>query len=789
MDEIYLNKLEFNKIRDIIFNKCFSSEGKNIAKNLLPFSDKDKVFTELSETTEAVTLIIKNSDISISIYNDSMENNDIAIYIKTLESNGYLSAKALLSVGSILKVAQELKEYFFRDYINAEDFPHLNTYFSELYSNPNIIKKIFSSILDEETIADNASANLNNIRKKRQKLEQDIKDKLNSFIHSSSFSKYIQESIVTIRNDRFVIPIKSEYRSQIKGFVHDVSSSGSTIFIEPISIFEMNNTVNDLKLEENIEIEKILRNLSSLLYPFTEELRKDIKLIGKLDFIFAKARYSIELNATCPIISDKKCINLINARHPLIDKNCVIPISLELGNSYDILVITGPNTGGKTVTIKTVGLLCVMALCGLHIPADEGSSVFVFDQIFTDIGDDQSIIESLSTFSSHISNIIKILKFSTKNSLVLLDELGSGTDPLEGANLAISILEKFEKIGVLAISTTHYQELKKYALVKENFMNASVEFDIENLKPTYNLLIGIPGKSNAFAISKKLGLDTSIIDRASSLIDDDEIHIEDLLKEINDSKSQIEKEKVQYAKLLKEAEELCNLLQSENENLKHQEEAILNKAKDDARQILLDAKDTANEIINKLSTSSNSEANKLRNSLNSSIKNLSITKKINNNLATKNALSKEEIKPNTKVFINSLSQEGIIISNVSKSDEVRVQIGNIKMNVKISDLERSKEKPTQQSVVSTSISSKSKSVSSEINVIGLTVEEAIFVIDKYLDDCILAKLETARIIHGKGTGALKNGIWKFLKTRKGIKSFRIGTFGEGEMGATIVILK
>ena len=740
---------------------------------------------------EAVNLVYRNST---PIF---YEISDITIELKKLESNSALSAKSLLNITNIFKLSEELKDYFNKDFLYLSEYPILSRLFSQLYSNKSVTDKIYSSILDENTIDDKASKTLQSIRRQKRKLEQDIRNKLNDMLHSSTYAKYIQESLVTIRNDRFVIPVKAEGRSQIKGFVHDISNAGSTIFIEPISVFEMNNELNSLKKEEELEIEKILQELTALFYPYVEELKLDVNLIGQLDFIFAKAKFSRAIQATTPIINTKKEIHLKNARHPFIDKNKVVPISLDLGNDFSILLITGPNTGGKTVTLKTVGLLTCMACSGLNIPCDENSSIYVFDNIFADIGDDQSIVDSLSTFSSHMLNIVEITKHATENSLILVDELGSGTDPLEGANLAISILDYFKKSDNLVVATTHYQELKQYALVTDGFKNASVEFDISTLSPTYKLLVGIPGKSNAFEISKKLGLDESIIAQAKSMMTSNQIDIENLLKNIYDTQSLIEKQKKEISQELEHVSVLRKALEKDNIDLKHQEQELINNAKIKARDILLEAKEDANDIIkemNKLASSDLKSADSLRNKLNKKIKDINI---INNNSSLISDKSKtldiKEITPNLEVFVRTLGKNGIVVSHVSKSNEVQVQVGMIKMNVNIKDLEKAhsdsnSNKPKVQTSGYTSIS-KSKTAKSEINVIGLNVEEAIFVVDKFLDDCSLAKLQTVRIVHGKGTGKLRDGIHKFLKSHSHVKSYRIGTFGEGEMGVTVVELK
>ena len=786
MNTNYLKKLEYNKILEILSTYCNTYIGKNKALSLLPSSNKEVVKSLLFETQEAVNLIYRSNTPSIS------EIENIEVYLKSLESSGTLSPKALLNLANILKISENLKSYFYKDYINVNEYPILSKLFDNLYSNASLMNKIFECILDENTLADTASSNLNKIRKNQKRIEQDIKNKLISIIHSGTYSKYIQENIVTIRNDRYVIPVKEEYKSQIKGFIHDMSSTGSTVFIEPISVFEFNNELNNLKIEENLEIDKILQELSKMFYPYIDNLKTDVITIGQLDFIFAKAKYSKFLKACTPKINEKKEICLNNAKHPLLNQEMAVPISVCLGNSTSCLLITGPNTGGKTVTLKTVGLLTCMACSGLNIPADDTSSIFVFDNIFADIGDDQSIANSLSTFSSHMLNIVDIINNSNSNSLILVDELGSGTDPIEGANLAISILEHFSNMGALIIATTHYQELKKYALVTPGFKNASVEFDLNTLSPTYRLLVGIPGKSNAFEISKKLGLDSSIINRAKSLMSDEDFNFEELLKNIYDDKSKVEKEKLEISKKLEEISKLKNSLEKDNSSLKKQEKNIIVNAKQEARNILLEAKEEANDIIKQINnTNSGAKLNNLRNTLNEKIKNINIPKQetINTNL-----LPVEKLVPNTLVFVTTLKQNGTIVSHISKSNEVQVQIGNIKMSIPIKYLtlpEKEKNNTKTNSFNNKNYTniSKSKTISSEINIIGLTVDEAVPIVDKFLDDSYLARLETVRIVHGKGTGKLKNGIHQFLKTNSHVKNYRMGTFGEGEMGVTVVSLK
>ena len=778
-----LDKLEYSEIIKLVSNYCKTYIGKETVLKLSPCFDSDEVSHLLEETTEAMDINIKKSNIPVC------EIPNIDIWIKQLESSNILSAKALLDVASILKVSRELKTFFFSDAsFDTTNFPIMFDYFNSLYVNKNIESTIFEKILDENTIADNASPKLSSIRKNKKKAEQAIRDKLDSIIHSSSYSKYLMEPIVTIRNDRFVIPLKQEYRNMIKGFIHDISSSGSTVYIEPLAIFEINNEINNLKIEENIEIEKILQNLSILLYKYTNELKNNVILIGKLDVLSAKVLYSKSIDGIKPTLNTQKYINLIAARHPLIDKNNVVPINISLGKNFNSLIITGPNTGGKTVSLKTTGLLLLMAYTGLYIPCNENSSIYVFKNIFADIGDEQSISESLSTFSSHMTNIINITNNANENSLILLDELGSGTDPIEGANLAISILNYFYNMGCLVISTTHYQELKNYALITDGFENASSEFDIENLRPTYKLLIGIPGKSNAFAISQKLGLKQEILDNAYSLLKNDNIHIEDILKNIYDNKIQIEYEKQETDKNLMQIQNLRKELEKENKDVKQKEQELIENAKLEAREIILTAKDEVNEIIKKLNNINGDlkTANNLRNTLNDKLKQFDVKKIENGNL------EKKDIQLGMLVEVIPFNATGTVISLPNKSNEVQIQIGNTKMNISLSNLNKTNKTLTNENFSTTKVNrnngSKSKYISPEINVIGQNVDEAIYIIDKYLDDCAISNISPIRIVHGKGTGKLREGIHAFLKKHPHVKSFRLGTFGEGEMGVTVVEL-
>lgn len=782
MNSKTIEKLEFNKICDILQGYAITYIGKDYANNLKPMSSKSEIEKAQNQTTEASTILYRKGSCPIS------EIEDITPHIKKLNSNLFLSAKQLLDLANILKISSNLKEYFFSNEIDMTEFVNLTGLFNNLYTNPSIEKSIYTAILDENTISDDASKELHNIRKSIKSKEQEIRNKLNSFINS----KYVQEAVITMRSGRFVVPVKNEYRSEIKGFIHDISSSGSTVFIEPLSVFDLNNDLNNLKNDENIEIEKILQKLSSLFFNIISNIENDVNLIGIIDFIFAKAKYSNSLNASMPIITEEKQIDLKQAWHPLINQTVAVKNDIPIGKDYSSLIITGPNTGGKTVTLKTAGLLVLMAMSGLHITAKEGSQIYVFDNVFADIGDEQSISDSLSTFSSHMTNIANILNEATKDSFILLDELGSGTDPVEGSSLAISILENLKYLNALTLSTTHYPELKHFALVTEGFENASVEFNLDTLSPTYKLLLGVPGTSNAFAISRKLGISEEIISRAKEFINSDKINIEELLTSIYEDKRTIEFEKGKILENSRKIEELKNSLNYDFSKLKNEQKEIINNAKQEARDILISAKDDANNIIKELEkTHDNKKSNKLRQNLNEKINNLSI---VNNKKSNQKKLSINDLKEGMSVFVNKINQEGTIIS-ISKDEKIGVRLPLGKMFFELQDLEilENKEKPQNNKNTKKDYSSKKdfkpRNISTEINVIGQNVDEACFAIDKYLDNCALSHLETVRIVHGKGTGALRNGIHKYLKTHPHVKSFRIGTFGEGEMGVTIVEIK
>lgn len=741
----YLEKLEYNIIVDKLVENARTFKGKELARNLTPYTDRDIVKEKLDETNEALRLINSYGSLPIS------EIDDLSATLKRIESSMGLSAKALLEVADVLRTAKDLNTYYYNAIKEMEiEFPRLEEYFHELYVNDDIESKINSGIISEDEISDTASTKLRDIRRSKKQIELEIRNKLSDIIHSNTYGKYIQDRVVTVRNGRFVVPVMNEYRSQIKGFIHDMSQSGATVYIEPMAVFDMNNKLNELEIDEEREIEHILENLSSLLFPIYGNLRQDIELISKLDFINSKAKLSLELDCSEPQIGDY--INLIGARHPIIDKTKVVPINIYIGefeeqtikSDFKTLVITGPNTGGKTVTLKTVGLLTLMAQSGLNISCKEGSTIKVFDNVFADIGDEQSIEESLSTFSSHMKNIAHILDNFTDESLILVDELGSGTDPVEGASLAISLLEEFHNAGAFTLATTHYHEIKEYCISHDGFMNCSLEFDLKTLKPTYHLLMGIPGKSNAFEISEKLGISDYIINRAKDLIDKPSVDVETLLKEIYDDRIEIEKEKDEIQKNLNQVTLLRKSLEQENnEKLLHEQEKI-DKARKEAKEILLDAKDEADSIIKKL-----------------------------------NKMSAPDIKK-AEAVRNELNEK-IDKSGANKLDFSSLQKLNDKYDTTF-------DKSSKKGTVKIN-NNKAMTTSGEINIIGETVADGVHAVDKYLDNCKMAGLKKVRIVHGKGTGKLRKGIHDYLKTSKYVKEFHLGGYGEGDYGVTIVSLK
>ncbi|MBR1802651.1 MAG: endonuclease MutS2 [Clostridia bacterium] len=788
--EALLAKLEYEQIIERVANYCKTYLGKKRCLAMQPQFQFEEVQALLTETEQAISLLFRKGTPSF------FEIDEVEPYLKALASEQAISMKGLLTIAKLLNMCDELRTYFYGDEsFDISSFSAIEKYFAKLYTNPSIEKNIFDKIIDENTVADNASSKLASLRKNRKSLEQQVKDKLNSYLHSSTYAKYIMEPIVTIRNNRYVIPVKEEYRDKINGFIHDTSSSGSTLYIEPTAVFEWNNQIHQIQAEEEIEIEKILQILSASLFGYVEELANNLRLIAILDLIFAKAKYGIDQDDVVPTLNQENFISLSRAKHPLISKEQVVPIDIALGKDYTSLLITGPNTGGKTVALKTIGLLLLMAYSGIPIPCHETSSICVFSQVFADIGDEQSIQESLSTFSAHMKNIVEITNQADSNTLVLLDELGSGTDPLEGASLAMSVLNFLQSQGSLVCCTTHYHELKEFALVTEGFENASFEFDLENLKPTYRLLIGVPGRSNAFAISKRLGLNPQILENASSFLKEDTVHIEELLKSIYEDKLVIEKQKEETVKNLHQAESLRKSLEKNQNDVEQKRKELLEKAKMEARDLLLSAKEEVNEIIKELEqTQDTKQANHLRNHLNEKM--ASVNRIPANAVASSHektpSLKREDVKKDLAVYVIPLQANGIVLSDsINKAEEVQIQVGSMKMNMKLQNLRKlnNAEKISSHGVVTTKQESKSQTVSSEINVIGQNVEEAVALIDKYLDNCYLAHFSPVRIVHGKGTGKLRQGIHAYLKTNSHVKSYRLGTFGEGEMGVTIVELK
>lgn len=778
MQSIYLEKIEFNKIKNILSEFATNESAKKMCLNLTPSTEPKTVERTLTETTEAVSLIYRKGNLPLE------QLGEITTHILNLKKHNFLSIKSILELATLLKTSKSVKNYYFDKELNQTNI--LTNYFNNLYTNPSIEEKIFASIIDENTLDDRASNTLYKIRQQIKNTQREIKNKLQSILNS----KYLQESIITIRQNRFVVPVKAEYQSEIKGLIHDTSSTGSTVFIEPMSVFNLNNQLSELKNEENIEIEKILQILSSLFFDITEELENNFNLLTILDFIFAKAKYSKSMNCNCPKINDNKIIHLKNAKHPLLDINTAVPITLEIGKNFSTLLITGPNTGGKTVTLKTVGLLTAMAQSGLHIPASEESSIYIFDNIYADIGDEQSILESLSTFSSHMTHIINILNEATSDSLVLVDELGSGTDPIEGASLALSILEYLKEHNITVLATTHYHELKEYALLTPKVENASCEFNIETLSPTYRLLIGVPGKSNAFAISQKLGLKPEILENAKKLINSDTAKTEDLLKEIYDSKALIEAEKEKTLLYSTEIERLKKQLENETKDLNTHKKEYMQKAKQEAREILLDAKQEANSIIKEMESETNNSKNlnKLRNKLTSKLHEINqTTEKTKEQIPE---LNESDIQPGTVVYIPKFNKNGTILSYPNQSKKFNIQIDNIKTTLTISDVTTAKKEENKKEILTKKNTNFTpKKVRTELNVIGMNIEEATFLVDKFLDEASLSKLEFVRIVHGKGTGILGKGIQKYLKSHPHVKGYRYGSYGEGEMGVTVVEIK
>lgn len=791
MNEKTLRVLEFNKIKELLVDKCESQLGKEIAKNISPIIDIKEIDLLQRETEEALSLLIKRGNPPL------YGIHSIAYEIKRVEIGGVLNPASLIKVSDSLRVSRGLKNYIKETKDNISNHSIIGELIEDLRVYKNIENEINNAIVNENEISDNASSTLRNLRRQISSKNDAIRDKLNSIINSQSNKKYLQDSIVTMREGRYVIPVKQENRSSVPGLIHDMSSSGATVFVEPMAIVELNNQLRELEIKEQDEIERILLEISKLVASESDGIGNNEKILKHLDFVFAKGKLALEMNATRPILNDKGFINMKKCRHPLLQTKAVVPIDVYLGRDFNSLIITGPNTGGKTVTLKTVGLFTLMAQAGLHIPSDYNSEVAVFNQIFADIGDEQSIEQSLSTFSSHMTNIVNILKEVQYNSLILFDELGAGTDPTEGAALAMAILDYLLKKNMRTIATTHYSQLKLYALTTEMVRNASVEFDVETLSPTYRLLIGVPGKSNAFEISKRLGLPQHIIDDAKELISKENVEFEDILQAIEHDRKSIEEDKIEAQKLRLEIEQLRKGLAAEKERTQQMRETIIKKAKEEARDILKNAKDEADMVINEvrdISSEIEKEHNKrlaeaqevLREDINKMESSLS--KDI---FKVKSNEPPKDLKVGETVEVLSLNQVGTVGTLPNEKGYLAVQVGIMKVNVHVSTLRRVASKDVDKSITKakTIIGSKTKTIKNEIDLRGKNIEEAILDIDKYLDDSYIASLKEVYLIHGKGTGVLRDGIKSYLKGHKHVKSYRSGKYGEGGDGVTVVEIK
>ena len=793
MNEKALHTLEYDKIINRLCEMAGSSRGRELCEGLLPNNKLSEIIRLQKETSDALSRLLRKGSLSFSGI------HDIRSSIMRLRVGSSLSAIELLRISSDLDATLRIKAY--GGYTGKEDDEEtgdsLTEYFAGLEPLTNLNNEIKRCIISEEEIADDASSTLKSIRRSIRLTNDKIHNELSSILNSSK--NVLQENIITMRNGRYCLPVKSEYKNHFQGMIHDQSSTGSTLFIEPMAIVRLNNDLRELAIKEQEEIEKILAELSMMAGEHVEQLEYDYNTITGLDFIFARAKLSKQMKGTEPKFNDKGIINLKKARHPLIDPKHVVPIDVRIGSDFNMLIITGPNTGGKTVTLKTVGLLTLMGQAGLHIPAFDNSELAIFDEVYADIGDEQSIEQSLSTFSSHMTNIVSILHKANENSLVLFDELGAGTDPTEGAALAMAILTHLHKKGIRTMATTHYSELKIYALSTEGVLNASCEFDVETLRPTYRLLIGIPGKSNAFAISSKLGLPEYIIEEARKLIGKQDRTFEDLISDLEASRVTIEKEQNEIQQYKAEIEKLKKNLDRKNENLEASRMRILKEAKEEAYSIIQEAKEIADESIRKynrwLQQGGNikemeAERAQLRDRLS---ENSDLPIEENSKPAKK--VSPDNLKIGDSVFVTSLGLRGTVGTLPNAKGDLLVQMGALSSQVNISDLEaiEDTEKPVEVKRSRTQTGkiriSKSSSIRPEINLIGKTVDEALFELDKYLDDAYIAHLPQVTVIHGRGTGALRNAVHDFLKKSRYVKSYRVGGHHEGNTGATIVEFK
>lgn len=785
MEEKTLKTLEFNKITEMLAELAVNIETQGKAKALVPLNSPEAVKRSLADTDRAVVSICKYGAPPIARVGVVSES------LKRISIGGSLSPTELLNVAAILKCTERLKKY-------AAEYNELpREYFEELVVCKEVEEGISRSIIAEDEIADNASSELFNIRRKIRRAGEKIKDTLNSMIHSPHYLKFLQDPIVTLRNDRYVVPVKAECRSDVSGIVHDVSASGGTVFIEPTGVVDANNELQALYVKENNEIERILAELTALVGEASELIECNYEKIIELDLLYAKAKLAVKQKAICPLVNNEGKILIKNGRHPLIDPDRVVPQNISLGYDFDTLVVTGPNTGGKTVVLKTIGLFTVMAQAGLHIPASEGTVLAVFDGVYADIGDEQSIEQSLSTFSAHLKNIINILNSFTPNSLVLFDELGAGTDPVEGAALANAILEYVKGMGAKTVATTHYSELKIYALSEERVENASCEFDVNTLSPTYRLLIGIPGKSNAFAISKKLGLSDVIIENSKQLLTKETVKFEDVLSTIERNRKSSEAARAKQEHLKNEAAELRAELKRERRALEEERAKIIERANKKAEQILEKAKEETEEIVSRLRTLQKEKNEKealkameeVRKELNIKIKG---TKKPQTSPKPyKGKVNVNSFKPGMSVLIVDLNEKGTVLSIDKKTETATVQMGIMKTGAKLSNLVILEDETKKN--ISRFIPQKNtggiKYAKTEIDLRGMVLEEAMHETDMFLDRAVMSGLSTVTLIHGKGTGVLRTGLQDMLRRHPHVKAFRNGRFGEGENGVTVVELK
>ena len=784
-----LTTLEYDKIIDRLVSFAASDKAKERLKKLVPMTDIHDINAALSETSDALSRVYAKGAVSFS------GMHDIGASVKRLEIGSSLNTVELLHMSSLLTAAARVKNYY------EDTTDSLTGYFHALEPLTPLNTEIKRCILSEDEISDDASANLRSIRRQKLLAAERIHTELNKMLNSSSVRNCLQDFVITSRSGRYCLPVKAEYKSQVPGMVHDQSATGSTLFIEPAAVVKLNNDIRELELKEQAEIEAILAELSAKASEFTDELLTDFQVLTTLDFIFAKAQMSKQYKCSCPVMNTNNYINIKKGRHPLIDPHKVVPIDIYLGKNFNLLIITGPNTGGKTVSLKTVGLLTLMAQSGLHIPALDHSELAVFDNVFADIGDEQSIEQSLSTFSSHMTNTVSILKEADAHSLILFDEIGAGTDPTEGAALAISILNDLHKRGITTMATTHYSEIKVYALTTDGVENACCEFDVESLRPTYRLLIGIPGKSNAFAISKKLGLPDYIIKDASARMDADDVQFEDLLSDLEHSRITIEKERAEINAYKQEIQQLKDELKTKSDRLDERRDKILRKANEEAAAILKDAKEYADQTIKTMNKHGmtvkelEKQRSAIRDKMNKRQEKLSVQ-------AAKPKAHKahdiSEFKVGTHVRVLSMNLIGTVTAPPSPKGEITVQMGSLSTKTKINNLEilvgykdpeEAKKAPKGAGGSGKIKMSKAASISHEINLLGLTVDEAVAKLDKYLDDAYISRIPQVRIVHGKGTGALRNGVTAYLRGVPYIKSFRLGEIGEGDTGVTIVDFK